>query len=89
MGEREGTAAYLRLKALPVRRVDVSEGLLLVASRIKATYDLSVADAWIVATAFITNCKLVHKDPEFSPLKAELPLFELPLKPARARSSQK
>lgn len=83
LGEKEGKAAYLRLKALPLKRVDVSEGLLLAAARIKATYDLSVADAWIAATAGMTGSKLVHKDPEFRALKAELPLLELPLKPAR------
>ena len=89
LGEREGKAAYLRLRALPVRRVDVSEGLLLAASRVKATYDLSVADAWIAATAWITGSKLVHKDPEFRSLREELALLELPLKPSRVRSSQK
>ena len=58
LGEKEGKAAYLRLRALPVRRVDGSEGLLLAASRVKVTYDLSVADAWIAATALITGSKL-------------------------------
>lgn len=89
LGEKEGKAAYLRLKALAVRRVDVSEELLLTASRIKAAYDLSVADAWIAATAFITRSQLIHKDPEFRSLENELVLLELPLKPARARSSRK
>ena len=89
LGEREGKAAYLRLKALAVRRVDVSEELLLTASRIKAAYDLSVADAWIASTAFITRSQLIHKDPEFRSLENELLLLELPLKPARARSSRK
>lgn len=89
LGEKEGKAAYLRLRALAVRRVDVSEVLLLTASRIKAAYDLSVADAWIAATAFITGSQLIHKDPEFRPLEKELLLLKLPLKPARARSGRK
>lgn len=89
LGEKEGKAAYLRLRALAVRRVDVSEELLLTASRIKAAYDLSVADAWIAATAFITRSQLIHKDPEFRSLEKELLLLELPLKPARARSGRK
>lgn len=89
LGEKEGKAAYLRLRALPVRRFDVSEELLLVASRIKAIYDLSVADAWIAATAIITESQLVHKDREFRSLLAELPLLELPLKPIRVRSNPK
>lgn len=83
-GEREGKVSYLRLKALPVRRVDVSEGLLLRAARIKASHPVSVADAWIAATAMITTSPLVHKDPEFRPLHREVRLVELPLKPRRA-----
>lgn len=89
LGEKEGKAVYLRLKALAVRRLDVSEELLLAAARIKAAHDLSVADAWIAATALITRSQLVHKDPEFRSLKDELPLLELPVKPARARSGPK
>lgn len=86
LGERTGKAAYLRLKALPVRRVDVSEDLLLAAARIKAAHDLSVAHAWIAATASLTRSRLVHKDPEFRPLAGELAMLELPLKPsARAK----
>lgn len=79
-GEKEGKLSYLRLKALPVTRVDVSEGLVLRAARIKATYDLSVADAWIAATALITQSRLVHKDPEFRALHPNVELMELPLK---------
>ena len=86
LGEKEGKAAYLRLKSLAVRQLDVSEELLLAASRIKATYDLSVADAWIAATAFATKSQLVHKDPEFRSLEGKLALLELPVKPARLGS---
>ena len=86
LGERVGKSAYLRIKALAVQRVDVSEELLLIAARLKATHDLSVADSWIAATASLTRSTLVHKDPEFRPLAGDLTLLELPLKPARARS---
>lgn len=82
-GEREGKIAYMRLRALPVRRLDVTEGLLLRAGKVKATHDLSVADAWIAATAVVTDSRLVHKDPEFRPLHGSVPLLELPLKPRR------
>jgi predicted nucleic acid-binding protein len=82
-GEKAGKLAYLRLKALDLKRVDVSEGLTLRAARIKASFELSVADAWIAATALITEGHLVHKDPEFRPLTGLLSLVELPLKPSR------
>jgi predicted nucleic acid-binding protein len=84
-GEREGKIAYLRLKALPVTQLDVSEGLLLRAGRIKAVHDLSVADAWIAATALTTESRLVHKDPEFRSLADVVSLLELPLKPRTTR----
>lgn len=87
-GEREGKIAYLRLKALPVTRLDESEGLMLRAARIKATHDLSVADAWIAATALATASGLVHKDPEFRPLAGTVRLFELPLKPRRDKTTR-
>ena len=79
-GERQGKVAYLRLKALGLRRIDVSESLLLRAARIKAEHDLSLADAWIAATALLTGSRLVHKDPEFRQLQGSVELFELPLK---------
>ena len=86
LGEKAGKAAYLRLRALAVNRLDVSEELLVAAARIKASHDLSVADAWIAATALVTRSKLVHKDPEFRSLASEVALLELPLKPSGTRS---
>lgn len=89
LGEQAGKAAYLRLKALPVRRLELSEPLLIAAARIKATHELSVADAWIAATALTTASTLVHKDPEFRPLGGEVPLLELPFKAARGRTRRR
>jgi ribonuclease VapC len=79
-GEEEGKAAYLRLKALPLKRVEPNERLLVTAARIKASHPLSVADAWIAATARITSSTLVHKDPEFKALGAEVAVLALPFK---------
>jgi predicted nucleic acid-binding protein len=84
-GEKHGKLTYLRLKALSVKRVDVSEGLLLRAARVKAEFDLSVADAWIAATALFTHSRLVHKDPEFRALDSRISLLELPMKGKRPR----
>jgi ribonuclease VapC len=85
-GERQGKLTYLRLKALPVKRVDASEGILLRAARLKAEFDLSVPDAWVAATAIRTNSRLVHKDPEFRPLESRIRLVELPMKAKRSRA---
>jgi predicted nucleic acid-binding protein len=35
------------------------------AAQLKAVGGLSVADAWIAATALLRGARLVHKDPEF------------------------
>ena len=70
-GERSGRLAYEQLQSLPIQWVDQTEPLLLKASRIKATHPLSVADAWIAATALHSQATLLHKDPEFGAI-AEL-----------------
>ena len=67
-GERSGRLAYEQLQSLPIQWVDQTEPLLLEASRIKASHSLSVADAWIAATAILSRATLLHKDPEFEAL---------------------
>ncbi|MBI4822945.1 MAG: PIN domain-containing protein [Nitrospirae bacterium] len=69
-GEDTGRRAYIMLRNLPVKEVREDEDLLLMASIIKATCPLSVADAWIVAAAQKTDSTLLHKDPELNNLKA-------------------
>ena len=64
-GERSGRLAYEQLQSLPIQWVDQTEPLLLEASRIKVSHPLSVADAWIAATAILSRATLLHKDPEF------------------------
>ena len=64
-GERSGRLAYEQLQSLPIQWVDQTEPLLMEASGIKATHPLSVADAWIAATALLSRATLLHKDPEF------------------------
>ena len=64
-GERSGRLAYEQLQSLPIQWIDQTEPLLLEASLIKASHSLSVADAWIAATAILSRATLLHKDPEF------------------------
>ncbi len=63
--ERSGRLAYAQCKSLPVDWIHESEQLLEKASEIKATHQLSLADAWISAGALLSDSVLVHKDPEF------------------------
>lgn len=67
--EDTGKKAYIMLRNLPVKEVVQDEDLLLRAAAIKATNSLSVADAWIAATAQKTESTLLHKDPEMDNLK--------------------
>lgn len=77
-GEAEGRVAFQQVQALPIHWVHESPELLERAAAIKATNALSLADAWIAASAELDGACLVHKDPEFRPLPIEQ--IPLPLK---------
>ena len=66
------------LQQLPITRVDVNDELIALAARIKGMYRMSLADAWVVATAKQLNATLVHKDPEFEQAASEVQLQALP-----------
>lgn len=72
--------SYGGLKQLPLMVMDSDEELGLIAAGIKATYQVSLADAWIAATTERLNAKLIHKDPEFETLKSLIRLQNLPYK---------
>jgi predicted nucleic acid-binding protein len=64
-GAEAGHQAYLSCLAMPLEWVHESATMLERAASIKATHPLSLADAWIAATALELGAVLVHKDPEF------------------------
>lgn len=83
MQERDRSEAQARvdlMTALPGLRVDSTEALGLLAGELKASYRLSVADAWIAALAKERNATLVHKDPEFEQVEATIKVLKLPYK---------
>ena len=67
-GEEIARELMVLVESLPMERVDSTGPLALLAGRIKANYRLSVADAFIGATAIHKQAVLVHKDPEFEAL---------------------
>ena len=77
-GEEEANRLLLLVRALPVTELPLEDALVLPAARFKARYKISVADAWIAATAAVHDLILVHKDPEFDRLKEGLSLLSLP-----------
>ena len=85
--QRRGTEAaerrHQQIKALPIEIVESDDALGLSAGRIKASHRLSLADAWIAATAERLDAVLVHKDPEFDALSKRLRMLRLPSKPPK------
>ena len=81
--ERDAAEARERLRlmsALPVTCVESSPALGLLAGGLKAQRQLSVADAWIAALAQQQGATLIHKDPEYEAVEAEVNVLKLPYK---------
>jgi predicted nucleic acid-binding protein len=72
-----------RLKSWPVKWIHSDEQLCLLAGRFKAERRISLADAFVGATAFQLGAKVLHKDPEFTALADEIELQALPYKKGR------
>lgn len=88
-GEADADRIVLLIRSLPITEIALSDDLVLPAGSFKGRYQISVADAWIAATAKFQHLTLVHKDPEFEPLKTELELIELPYKSQRKTRRRK
>ena len=58
------------------------------AAELKATYPLSLADAWIAACARLHGALLVHKDPEFGTLPIDQETLPLKAKKGKARAAR-
>jgi len=70
-GKYEGRLAYEQCQTLQINWIHESRQLLEKAAEIKAKHGLSLADAWISASAILNDCVLIHKDPEFESLDCE------------------
>lgn len=81
-GEDAANEVIALVRSLPVSVIQSNDILNLSAGRIKAQHKLSVADAFIAATALLQNATLVHKDPEFDSLSKEISMMPLPYKHA-------
>lgn len=76
--ELAGRLAYEGCQNLPVKLIHETKTLLEASAEIKAKNKLSLADAWIAASAIQEGAILVHKDPEFKSIIC--PQIELPYK---------
>jgi ribonuclease VapC len=71
-GEEDARHALRLMDSFAIEWVSCEPRILEIAARLKARGKLSVADAWIGATAVAYDATLVHKDPEFEPFKEVL-----------------
>ena len=79
-GEHKAKEILVLLKSLPIQVVESNHRITLTAGRIKASHKLSVADAFIVATAIEKEAMLVHKDPELESISQYVEILTLPYK---------
>ena len=68
--------AFARIKALPLRYIDVIDEILLrTAARFKAIYPISYADSFAAALAVNRKATLLTGDPEFKKLEDKEELY--------------
>jgi predicted nucleic acid-binding protein len=68
------------LRNLPIQWIHSDDALCSAAAKLKAACRISFADAFVAAAAMLLDATLVHKDPEFLPLKPNLKQTALPPK---------
>jgi ribonuclease VapC len=78
--EETARRSYLELTLLPITIIESQEEIRLAAAELKAKHAMSVADAWIAATALSEQAILVHKDPEYESLPKNIKQLTLPYK---------
>jgi len=83
--EKEARDRLFLVRSLPLTELPLEDDLILPAGQFKARCQISVADAWIAATAAVRELPLVHKDPEFDRLKEAITLVPLPYKTRKGR----
>ena len=79
-GEQIAKELMAMLQSLPIDRVDSNVRITLCAGKIKAKHRLSVADAFVAATAIEKEAALVHKDPELEAMSEYVEVLGLPFK---------
>jgi predicted nucleic acid-binding protein len=69
-GAADAAKALAKIKAWPLQWHHTDDVLCSEAAKIKAAYTVSLADAFVAATALRVDGLLMHKDPEFRALGA-------------------
>ena len=76
LGKDLADLAYARIREFPLTYIEtIDEDLLRTATKLKATYSISYADAFAAAIAIIKNAFLLTGDPEFQLLEDKENIF--------------
>ena len=66
-----------RIKELPIKLIDIDEGLALAAAHIKAEHSISYAACFAAALSKLQKAVLLTGDPEFKKLEKDIEIFWL------------
>ena len=77
-GARLADQAVSMIKLWPVKLVNVSEELAIIAGRMKAENKISYADAYVIATAISKKAIILTGDPEFKSVEELVNISWLP-----------
>ena len=69
--------ALSRIKELPIKLIDIDEGLALAAAHIKAEHSITYADCFAAALSKLQKAILLTGDPEFKKLEKDIEIFWL------------
>jgi predicted nucleic acid-binding protein len=85
-GKRRADELVAIIKSWPIRFVYADEALCLAAGEIKAAFAVSLADAFVAATAQSLSALLIHKDREFESMGDAIKMKALPYRAQRPRT---
>lgn len=81
-GDEEAFSLLLKIRSLGMEEIWPDEDLVWIAAGIKAKGGLSVADAFVAASAEVRDAVLLHRDPEFERLSSKIKTLPLPRFPS-------
>jgi len=80
-GEKVAHERLKLIESLPVMQEELTDKLIKIIGEIRATTKMSFADSCICGLAKHKEAILVHKDPEFEQVEADIKQYKLPYKP--------
>lgn len=76
-GLQDAQLTLSRIKELPIKLVDIDEGIALTAAHLKAEHSIAYADCFAAALSSLQKAVLVTGDPEFKKLEKDIEIYWL------------